>query len=116
MSKLPINWSLVKLSDVVENFKRGPFGSTIKKSFFVPTGYKVYEQKNAIYNTIETGTYFINDEKFQELKDFEVCPGDFIVSCSGTIGKIYQLPSNAPCGIINQALLRIRLKEKKIFI
>ena len=52
-TELPPNWSWVKLSDIVENFKRGPFGSAIKKSFFVAKGYKVYEQKNAIYNSIE---------------------------------------------------------------
>src|SRR5690606_32052738 len=113
-SNLPPHWSWVKLGDVVDNFKRGPFGSAIKKSFFVSKGYKVYEQKNAIYHTYELGNYFINEEKFQELNDFEVNPGDFIVSCSGTIGKIYRLPSNAPRGIINQALLRIRLKEQII--
>lgn len=114
-SNLPPHWSRVKLGDVVDNFKRGPFGSAIKKSFFVPKGYKVYEQKNAIYNSIELGNYFIDEEKFKELEDFEVGPADFIISCSGTIGKIYRLPRNAPKGVINQALLRIRLKEKQIF-
>ena len=116
INNFPPNWSLVKLNDIVKNFKRGPFGSAIKKSFFVSSGYKVYEQKNAIYNTIESGNYFIDNEKFNKLKDFEVVPGDFIVSCSGTIGKIYRLPSNAPKGVINQALLRIRLNESKVFI
>ena len=115
-NSLPSNWSWVKLGDVVESFKRGPFGSSIKKSFFVSRGYKVYEQKNAIYNTIDLGNYYIDDKKFQDLEDFEVVPGDFIVSCSGTIGKIYRLPPNAPRGIINQALLRIRLKENEIFV
>jgi type I restriction enzyme, S subunit len=114
-NNLPPNWSWVKLGDVVENFKRGPFGSAIKKSFFVSEGYKVYEQKNAIYNSIELGNYFIDEQKFLELQGFEVGPGDFIVSCSGTIGKIYRLPPNASKGVINQALLRIRHKERKIF-
>ncbi len=116
LSGLPEGWSWVKLGDVVKNFKRGPFGSAIKKSFFVPSGYKVYEQKNAIYKSIELGDYFIDNKKFQELENFEVGPGDLIVSCSGTIGKIYQLPNNAPKGVINQALLRIRLEVHKITI
>ena len=31
-----------------DGLRRGPFGSAIKKSFFVPDGFKVYEQGNAI--------------------------------------------------------------------
>jgi len=43
------------------------------------------------------------------MKSFEVEPNDIIVSCAGTIGEIYQLPANAPKGIINQALMKITL-------
>ena len=43
------------------------------------------------------------------MKNFEVLSGDIIVSCAGTIGEIYLLPSNIEQGIINQALLRMRI-------
>ena len=82
-----------------------------KKECFVPNGYKVYEQKNAIYQSTELGKYFINENKFQELKRFEVNPADFIVSCSGTIGKLFMIPEKSPQGIINQALLIIRINR-----
>ena len=36
------------------------------------------------------------------------------MSCSGTIGKIAQLPADAEPGVINQALMRIRLKPEVI--
>jgi type I restriction enzyme S subunit len=101
------------LKDIVINktgLRRGPFGSAIKKSFFVPHGYKVYEQGNAINDDPYRGSYYINEEKYQELKNFQVIPGDLIVSCSGvTLGRITKIPSDAEPGIINQALLRIRL-------
>ena len=35
-----------------------------------------------------------------------------IVSCSGTIGKTFVIPKNAPEGIINQALLKLTPNEK----
>jgi type I restriction enzyme S subunit len=105
-------WAPIKFKDIVDDFKRGPFGSTIKKSFFVPTGYKVYEQQNAIYDDYTKGKYFISGNKFHEMEEFAVSPGDFIVSCSGTIGKISRLPQVAPKGVINQALLRIRLNQQ----
>ncbi len=96
------------------SIKRGPFGSALKKSFFVPTGYKIYEQKNAIKNDFSIGEYYINEEKFKELEAFEVKSGDIIISCSGTIGKIAIAPPEIEKGIINQALLKISLDKNKI--
>ncbi len=117
------NCQIKKIVDIClpkEGLKRGPFGSAIKKEFFIPDGFKVYEQSNAIYDDFERGNYFISEEKFNELKGFHVNEGDLIVSCSGTIGKIAVVPKNAKKGLINQALLRIRLDEdnvsKKYFI
>ena len=63
-----------------------------------------------IFNTI--GTYYITEEKYQELKRFECKPGDIIMSCSGTMGELYQLPECCEAGIINQALCKFTLNEK----
>lgn len=102
-------WTTKSLENVTENLVRGPFGGALKKEFFVKKGYKVYEQKNAIYKSTSLGKYYIDEDKFKELKRFELKPRDFIVSCSGTIGKIFQLPNKFEKGIINQALLKITL-------
>ena len=45
---------------------------------------------------------------------FAVKSGDYIISCSGTIGRIYQIPSTFPKGIINQALLKLTINTEKI--
>src|SRR5438270_679989 len=51
------------LEEVVKDekyaIKRGPFGSALRKSFFVDKGYKVYEQKNAIQDNCKLGHYYI---------------------------------------------------------
>ena len=111
---------LKELAPGKEGLRRGPFGGSIKKSCFVPSGYKVYEQGNAINDTIDYGKYFVTEEKYQEMASFKVRPHDLLVSCSGTLGRITELPDDAPPGIINQALLRIRLDrgivETKYFI
>jgi type I restriction enzyme, S subunit len=116
--RLPHGWELLPLKDLMAGdktaIKRGPFGSTIKKSFFASEGYKVYEQKNAIYDDATLGNYFVDPEKFDEMRDFEVKPGDFIVSCSGTIGRISRLPPNAQPGVINQALLKLTIDEGRV--
>ena len=109
--EIPESWAWCKL-DNLAFYKKGPFGSSLTKSMFIPDNgdaYKVYEQKNAIQKDSNLGHYFISGEKFQELKGFEVLPNDIIVSCAGTIGETYIMPSDIRSGIINQALMIIRL-------
>ena len=103
---------MVELGDVC-HFVRGPFGGALKKEIFQPNGYAVYEQQNAIYQNLRF-RYYIDEEKFNELRRFAVQPGDVIVSCSGTIGKTFVIPENAPEGIINQALLKLTPNSEKI--
>jgi type I restriction enzyme S subunit len=117
LGKIPTSWEVVKLENICipkEGMRRGPFGGAIKKEYFVDEGYQVYEQRNAIYDDFESARYFINKEKYEELKAFKVQSNDFIISCSGTIGKIAKVPENIKEGVINQALLRLRLDRNVI--
>jgi type I restriction enzyme S subunit len=111
---IPQDWQLKRIDElcIPSGLVRGPFGGALKKDCFVESGYKVYEQKNAIYSDVNLGNYYIDKNKFNELKRFEVLKDDFILSCSGTIGKIYQIPESFERGIINQALLKITLNNK----
>ena len=108
----PKGWEKKKLGEVCLSIVRGPFGSALKKEYFVPYSknvYKVYEQKNAIKQDSNIGSYYISEEKFVSLKRFECKTGDIIMSCSGTVGKMYTLPEGAHKGIINQALMKMTL-------
>lgn len=97
-------WVEKKLGDVC-GFVRGPFGGSLKKEIFVEDGFAVYEQAHAIYDQFCEHRYFINEEKFVEMKRFELHPGHLIMSCSGTMGKVAIAPVGIKRGIINQALL-----------
>lgn len=111
--KLPEGWEWVRFGDIAE-YKKGPFGSSITKSMFVPKSentVKIYEQKNAIQKDVSIGDYYITEEKFRELQSFELNPGDIIVSCAGTIGETFIMPKNMEKGIINQALMKVTLSE-----
>ena len=119
--ELPKSWKWVRINNIValndNSIRRGPFGSAITKNMFVPKGedtYKVYEQKNAIKKNCNLGDYYITKEHYEKLKRFKVGPGDIIISCAGTIGESYILPNGIEEGIINQALLKIRLNENII--
>ncbi len=85
---IPIDpeWPMVKLGDVC-NFKRGPFGGSLKKEIFVKEGYAVYEQSHAISQDFSSVRYFIDKKKFEEMQGFKVRPNDVIMSCSGTMGR-----------------------------
>ena len=110
--------------DEIAQYKKGPFGSALKKDIFVPkskTAIKVYEQQNAIKKDWTLSRYYITKEYFDShMKQFVTKAGDLIVSCAGTIGEIYELPQEAEDGVFNQALMRVRVNDeivnKEIFI
>ena len=109
---IPANWRWVRFGEFGV-YKKGPFGSALTKGMFVPKGenaIKVYEQKNAIQKNETLGEYYITRQYFEEkMKGFEVFSGDIIVSCAGTIGETFILPEKIEQGIINQALMRMKL-------
>ncbi|XRP97638.1 restriction endonuclease subunit S [Methanocaldococcus sp. 16A] len=117
MYELPEGWKWVRLEDLLlksEGIQRGPWGSQIKKEIFVNRGYPVYEQGNVINGEFKNFRYFLTEKKFKEFSKYVVKPGDFLLTSAGTMGVIKEVPEYAPIGIINQALIRIRIDENKI--
>jgi len=110
---IPAGWEVKTLEDICikKGLRRGPFGGALKKDIFVSEGYKIYEQKNAIKQDLEIGRYYITAEKYNEMEAFQVKENDFLISCSGTIGKIVKVSSPYKEGIINQALLKLTLND-----
>ena len=110
--EVPSSWALIRLDDI-GIYRKGPFGSSLTKSMFVPKGadtVKVYEQKNAIQKDHTLGTYYITRQYYEsKMRSFTVEPGDILVSCAGTIGETYVLPERIELGIINQALMRMTI-------
>ena len=112
--EIPDSWECVRL-DKLGIYKKGPFGSALTKSMFVPksdNSIKVYEQKNAIQKNWKLGDYYISKKYyFEKMQSFTVNPGDIIVSCAGTIGETYIMPFNIEAGIINQALMKMTISR-----
>ncbi len=110
--EIPSNWKWIRFGEV-GLFKKGPFGSALTKSMFVPksdNAIKIYEQQHAIKKDATLGTYYISRDYFEtNMSGFEVKSGDIIVSCAGTIGETYIMPPEIEQGIINQALMRVTL-------
>lgn len=107
-------YKCIPLGENVEEMFIGPFGSSLKNECFVDKDKAycmVYEQKHAIQKTMDVETRYVNEQKYNELKRFNIRGGDIIVSCRGTIGETYIVPDDAPLGIMHPSIMKIRLKD-----
>lgn len=109
-------WEQWKVTNLLKNsssaMKIGPFGSALKKEFFVQEGVKVYAQENAFTGDFSIGNYYITEEKYRELQSCELYPGDLVISMMGTIGACAIFPETAKKGIMNSHLLRLQFGDK----
>ena len=89
------------------SIKAGPFGSSLKKEFYVEQGYKIYGQEQVIKDDMSYGNYYINEKKYKELESCKVKAGDILISLVGTYGKISIIPEVFEEGIINPRLMKL---------
>jgi len=109
--EIPEHWTLTRIENIAANeknaLKAGPFGSSLKKEFYVKKGYKIYGQEQVISNDAFFGNYYIDENRFKSLKSCEVKTGDILISLVGTMGKVLILPDGIEKGIINPRLVKI---------
>ena len=107
------SWKIVKLEDIVKkekySLKAGPFGSALKKEFYVQKGFKIYGQEQVLNSDENYGDYFIDEDKYNELESCKIAPNDILISLVGTIGKTLILSEKCKPGIINPRLIKISL-------
>ena len=109
LGKVPAHWLVMRLKIVAESIKAGPFGSALTKDQYVDSGFRVFGQEQVIPADFSIGDYYISAEKFDELQQYATRPGDILISCVGTFGKIALVPEGVEAGIINPRLLRLRV-------
>lgn len=115
---LPEKWEFKKIKyilDLEDGIKVGPFGSALSgKVQYEESDIKIYGQWNVIAGSFEIDRNFIEGKHFNSLKQYEVIPGDVLVSMMGTIGKCLTVPTCIKKGIMDSHIIKIRL-NKKIF-
>lgn len=114
----PKGWDTSLVEDVVANeknaLKAGPFGSTLKKEYYVESGYKIYGQEQVISGDHTIGNYYIDEERYRALENCAVQAGDVLISLVGTYGKLLIIPDEFEPGIINPRLMKITFDKNKV--
>ena len=114
----PKGWATPLIEDVVAKeknaLKAGPFGSALKKEYYVNSGYKIYGQEQVIREDPSFGDYYISEEKFKQLENCAVQAGDVLISLVGTYGKLLIMPEQFQPGIINPRLMKITFDRTKV--
>lgn len=119
IGKIPEDWEFSKIENILSqekgSIKIGPFGSQIKKEFFIQNGIKVYGQENIFKQDFTIGSRYITKDRFEILSSCELKPNDLIISMMGTIGFIAIVPKSIEKGIMDSHLLRIRIDENRCY-
>lgn len=111
-------WPLVEIKELAAKHKgamrTGPFGSNLLHSEFTPDGdVAVLGIDNAVQNRFVWGERrYITNEKYKELENYRIFPGDVIVTIMGTIGRSAVILDNIPLAINTKHLAAITLDRK----
>lgn len=111
-------WDMPLIEDVAapqkNALKAGPFGSALKKEYYVESGYKVYGQEQVISGDYTFGDYYIDEKRYKSLENYAVHAGDVLISLVGTYGKLLIMPNVFEPGIINPRLMKITFDKSKV--
>lgn len=88
--------SEIVLSDVITDIAAGPFGSNLKVSCFVPSGFPIIDGANLKgFKVTDNLTKFVTEEKARSLSRSIAKRGDVVVTISGTLGQIAYIPEDS---------------------
>ena len=108
-----MEWKHYKMDDVIDEISMGPFGSDVKKEFYVNKGIPILNGSNLQGFKIQENSFgYLTEEKADSLNKCNAHRGDIIVTHRGTLGQIVYVPSNSKYDryVISQSQFRFRCK------
>lgn len=104
-----------KINDIITEIAMGPFGSNIKKSCFIESGFPVLNGSNLTGIKLNDESFnYVSNEKAFELKKAIAIRGDIVITHRGTLGQIAYIPDNSKYEkyLISQSQFRIRCNRE----
>ncbi len=112
-------WPQMTVGELLEekpnSIRTGPFGSQLRHSEFVEEGVPVLGIENIVTNEFRwTRARCLPEERFEELKRYQVFPGDLIVTIMGTTGRVAIVPEDLPVCMSTKHLCVMTLNRELV--
>lgn len=108
---LPEGWVMLPLSELLSDFRTGPFGSALHESDYVEGGIPVINPTNLVNGIVRPNRLkTVNRVTFARLREYSLLEGDIIIARRGEMGRsalITASESGWLCGT-GSAILRLR--------
>jgi type I restriction enzyme S subunit len=114
LGEVPKHWNVSRFKYLISDSAAGPYGSSLTTSMYTSSGIRVYGQQQVIPDDLSIGDYYISKRKFEEMRRYEVSPGELLISVMGTVGRVTVVPEGVERGIINPRLVKYKVMEDKI--
>jgi type I restriction enzyme S subunit len=114
--RLPSGWTISPLKRLLkpgqEGIKIGPFGSELRLDSLAESGVPIYGQENVLSCDFSFARRFLGFDRLKDFSAYTVAPGDVLLTMMGTAGRCAVVPADAPVGIMDSHLLRLRVNQK----
>lgn len=114
-----MNTRKVILEEVINDIAAGPFGSNLKVSSFVESGFPIIDGANLKgYKLTDNLTKFVTEEKARSLSRSIAKQNDVIITISGTLGQIAYIPYDSQYKeyLCSQRQFRVTFDTDKVYV
>ena len=109
----------IELSEVIADIAAGPFGSNLKVSCFVESGFPIIDGANLKgHKVTDNLTKFVTEEKARSLSRSIARRGEVIVTISGTLGQIAYIAEDSlyPEYLCSQRQFRVAFDNSRVYV
>lgn len=108
-----------KLGNYIIDIAAGPFGSNLKVSCFIPSGFPIIDGANLkSFKVTDNITKFVTEEKARSLHRAIAKRNDVIVTISGNVGQISYIPEDSKYEeyLVSQRQFRVTFDENRVHV
>lgn len=109
----------VALDSVITDIAAGPFGSNLRVSCFVSSGFPIIDGANLKgFKVTDNITKFVTEEKARSLSRSIAKRNDVVVTISGTLGQIAYIPQDSKYDeyLCSQRQFRVSFDDKTVYV